>query len=98
MKNNHDLSNRQLGYARYLLKLTSSRRNDILAQMRPALRTKMRDFLLEARAEQLAEWHDDVRSIYLRKLHRENSAEFELLLSKVELWRAELYRRYLHTH
>lgn len=94
----HDLTSRQKGYARYLLKLTLSRRNDLLAAMRPGLRKKMRDYLIEAQAERIADWDETVRSMFLRKLHRDNCAEFEKLLSKVAPGVAAEYRRAIALH
>ena len=99
MQNHHNqLSSKQKGYARYLLKLTAGRRNDLLASMKPGLRSKMREFLLEAQAERLSEWNEEVRGLYLRKLHRENSAEFEKLLRKLPHETAIDYRRAIALH
>ena len=94
----NQLTSQQKGYARYLMKLTAGRRNDLLASMKPGLRNKMREFLIEAQAERLADWNEEVRGIYLRKLHRENSAEFENLLSKLPQETATNYRRAIALH
>ncbi len=94
----HDLTARQKGYARYLLKLTPCRRNDLLASMKPGVRNKMRDFMIEAQAQRIAEWDEQVRGMYLRKLHRENSAEFEKLLGFASAETAKEYRRAIALH
>lgn len=94
----HDLTARQKGYARYLLKLEAGPRNDRLASMKPSLRKKMRDYLLEAQASRIAEWEEQVRGMWLRKLHRDNSAEFEKLLGFVSAETAKEYRRAIALH
>lgn len=94
----HDLTERQKGYARYLLKLTTCRRNDLLASMKPGVRKKMRDYMIEAQAKRIATWDEQVRGMYLRKLHRENSTEFEKLLGFVSAETANNYRRAIALH
>lgn len=94
----HDLTERQKGYARYLLKLTTWRRNDLLASMKPGVRQKMRDYMTEAQAQLIAGWEEQVRGMYLRKLHRDNSAEFEKLLTFVSPETANDYRRAIALH
>ncbi|MED5441105.1 MAG: hypothetical protein VX474_02715 [Pseudomonadota bacterium] len=94
----HDLTARQKGYARYLLKLTAGSRNDRLASMKPSLRQKMRDYMVEAQASRIADWDEQVRGMYLRKLHRDNSAEFEKLLGFVSAETANDYRRAIALH
>ena len=94
----HDLTERQKGYARYLLKLTTCRRNDLLASMKPGVRQKMRDYMIEAQAQRIAGWEEQVRGMYLRKLHRDNSTEFEKLLTFVSPETANDYRRAIALH
>lgn len=93
--NHHDMTSRQKGYARYLLKLNAGQRNNMMAAMRPALRSKMRNYVIEAQAEQLQHWNADVRGMYLRKLHRENAKEFNQLMSYLPELTAAEYRQAL---
>lgn len=83
MKHHHDLSDRQRGFARYLLTLDFSQRNFLLAKMRPVTREKMRAFVLQERARDIQSWDNQVRKMYLARLRigcpKEYSALMDLL-------------------
>ena len=83
MTTKQDLTDRQRGYARYLVKLPLAKRGEILAAMRPALREKMRGFIRDAWADQVAAFHPDIKRLYLERLRNENRLEYNALLPQV---------------
>lgn len=74
---------KQIGYAKYLLKLPISRRNEMLANMRKPLREKMRGLIRDAWAKQIANFNPDVKRMYLEKLRNENRCEFNVLIGLI---------------
>ena len=78
-----ELTEKQQAYARYLLKLPLQRRNGVLAAMRPPLREKMRVFMRDAWAQQVAGFEPEVKRMYLERLRNENRLEYNALLPLV---------------
>lgn len=83
-----ELTDKQRGYARYLLKLNIGRRNDALAKIRPPLRENMRGYMRDAWAQQVAGFEPDVKRLYLERLRNENRLEYNALLPLVAAFEA----------
>ncbi|PHS63791.1 MAG: hypothetical protein COB09_11160 [Thalassobium sp.] len=84
----YEQTEKQKQYARYLLTLDAGRRNEMLANMRLPLRTKMRGFIRDAWAEKVAGFESSVKRAYLERLRNTQRQEYNELLPLVAAYEA----------
>lgn len=79
----YDLTNRQRGYARYLMRLNETRRASMLCNMKGDMANKMRVFIRDEQAKDIQQWHNDIAALYLKMLRAKNPAEYAELLKRL---------------
>lgn len=77
-------SDKKESLAHYLaIKCTASKRQSMLASMRPTLRAEMTGKVVDELAEHIAKLNDEVRALRLSKLRNENPAMYGGVMSRM---------------
>ncbi len=79
----YDLTDRQRGYARYLMRLNDARRNNLIKNMKARMADKMRDLIRDEQAKDIQQWNTGVAKIYLNMLKAQNPTEYNELMRRL---------------
>lgn len=79
----YDLTNRQRGYARYLMRLNDTRRANLMRNMKQGMADKMQNLIRDEQAHAIQQWNNEIARLYLRALRNKSENEYEEIIKRI---------------